>query len=327
MQRKNGFTIVELIVVIVVIAIIATVTIVSYVAVTNNAKQQTVKTDARTVAAQLNKHKAEKGAYPADLDTLTDMPTTDSTFQYTYDATSRAFCLTASVEGASAYVTNVNSEAKEGGCPGDAVEGRPARTNLALNPGYEANSVANWGSFWSPTRTATSSEKRTGTYSMSMVQNATDTTNNRCDGAIMTTTSLPDVIEGAKYRASFWFKAPVGTWVVGSYKVNTGYVGRGGVWMQGNGTWQQINLPTYTAVTADVANTYKLGLQINMFAVQNNCSPALAGGSTVYIDDVMYEVFGTDVPVAQQSDFRDGNSANWLWTGAQNLSTSRGPDS
>jgi len=119
-QAKNqaqGFTIVELIVIVVVIVILAIATAVSYTAISHNAKEQAVKTDAQTIATQLNKHKSKTGSYPANLSDLADTPGTQSTFQYTRTWTG-TFCLTASLDGASAYVTSGNLDTIVGACAG-----------------------------------------------------------------------------------------------------------------------------------------------------------------------------------------------------------------
>jgi len=116
---RRGFTIVELVVVIVVIGILAAVTIVSYANVTHNAKIQTVKTDAQGIASSLMRYKASNGSFPSQLSALTQTPAAESTFQYTYTAATDTFCVTASVEGASAWVKSESAAtARDGKCPG-----------------------------------------------------------------------------------------------------------------------------------------------------------------------------------------------------------------
>lgn len=63
-QSREGFTIVELLIVVVVIAILAAITIVSYNGITNRAHDTTVKTDATNAAKQLEIAKTTDGHYP-----------------------------------------------------------------------------------------------------------------------------------------------------------------------------------------------------------------------------------------------------------------------
>ena len=97
-SSQNGFTIVELLVVIIVIGILVTIAVVSYSVITENAKKQSVATDAQTMASNLAKYKSEHGAYPSNLASLTDAPQTNTTYQYAYNGTAGTYCLTASGE-------------------------------------------------------------------------------------------------------------------------------------------------------------------------------------------------------------------------------------
>ena len=117
---RHGFTIVELIIVIVVIGILAAITIVSYSVITNNARAQAVSTDLQSVASQLTKSKADNGRYPATSD-FTSMITPantsgKTTYSYTYNESTGAYCLVATGYGASYYVTDTKSEPTSGSC-------------------------------------------------------------------------------------------------------------------------------------------------------------------------------------------------------------------
>ncbi len=142
-QRQPGFTIVELLVVIVVIAILAAITIVSYNAVTNNATQKSVETDAQSMVSQLSKYRSEAGRYPDNLNSLTSNSALGSTFQYSYDANTDSYCLTATLKKAAAYANSSNSGAKDGLCPGHGANGTPLLINVAQNP--NATAVAAFG--------------------------------------------------------------------------------------------------------------------------------------------------------------------------------------
>lgn len=117
-QGRDGFTIVELLIVIVVLAVLATIIAISYRAVMDNAAQKAVQADAQTMATQLSKYKAKTGAYPGALTALENVPGTQATFQYTYNAGAGTYCLTATISEASAYVASGSLEAKDGKCSG-----------------------------------------------------------------------------------------------------------------------------------------------------------------------------------------------------------------
>lgn len=63
-KNKDGFTIVELLIVIVIIGILATVTIVAYNGVTKNAQTVVAKTDLHHIAQGMELYKVDNGTYP-----------------------------------------------------------------------------------------------------------------------------------------------------------------------------------------------------------------------------------------------------------------------
>jgi len=63
--KKQGFTIVELMVVIVVIAILASITIVTYTGIQNRGHDTAVQSDLRHLASQLELYRSREGKYPA----------------------------------------------------------------------------------------------------------------------------------------------------------------------------------------------------------------------------------------------------------------------
>lgn len=307
-HRMGGFTIVELLVVIVVIGILAGITIVSYTAITNNAKKQTAKTDAQTMAAQLTKYKSENGTFPADLSSLSNTLSVDSTFQYTYDSTAGTYCLTASVEGASAHVRSGNSNAQEGGCAGHGVNGQPAITNLAMNPSMET-SIANWAAYTgvaAPTRVTTT--PLVGSGRLSAVGNNAST-------SPRVYTDVTPLAQGDIVSVSFYVRSDGQT-------PNAGYL----VFKLMNGSTEVSTFsPTTRAWSPDANGWMRVqgqatvpaggtGLRINF-----GLTTAANYTGTLGVDAVMI--------VKQSGDFQfaDGNSANWAWSGTQNLSRSSGP--
>lgn len=314
---NKAFTIVELLVIIVVIVILAAITIVSYTAVTDNAKKQTVKTDALSVAAELSKYKAENGVYPdqAGFDALTK-PSVESSFQYTYDATNNTYCLTSSVDGASVYVKSGNSLAKEGGCEGHGINGAPAVTNYAFNPGAEVNAgwFSNNGATY--TRDVDTAVKRTGAQSIRMQPVSASTT-------LLTMYGL-----GGNSGNGNVVPAPgAGTYTQSAYfRANVAHTGRLTVSWRVGGTWS-------TAISSDtIAGTSGQWTRVTQqFTLPDNVEFVRAGayvvasasqpaGTPAWIDDFMF-VRGTKMP-----NYADGSKANWLWDGTPNNSISHGPE-
>ncbi len=291
--NTSGFTIVELLIVIVVIAILVAITIVSYAAVTDNAKKQTAKTDAQTMATALNKYKADNGSFPTDLSQLNSTPKVQSTFQYTYSNTDDTYCLTASVNGASAFVKSGNSLAQDGGCPGHGVNGQSAITNLITNPSIEVNTTG-WISGTATSMARSTAEAHSGSASLLY----TTTAANQYGYFTMPSSG------GKTYSVSLWAKG-TGTLRVYFSRAPSGQSLGAGMTQPLTSTWQRYT----TTATTDAPTT-----AINVIIWQN-----LAGNNSMYIDDVIL------TETSSPQNYADGNSANWVWNGAQNNSTSTGP--
>lgn len=290
--HRFGFTIVELLVIIVVIAILVSITVVSYTMITDNAKHKTVETDAQGIAVYLNKYKADHGSYPATLDLLDSKPKAESTFQYSYDATTNTYCVTASVTGASAYVQSGNSTAKEGGCPGHGVNGQVALTNLITNPSIELNTTG-WLS-GSATMSRVTTESHSGSASLRYATTAASQY-----GYFTMPTS-----GGKTYSVSLWAKG-TGTLRIYFSRAPSGVSLGAGMTQPLTSTWQR-----YTAT----ATTDAPATALNVIVWQN-----LAGNNTIYIDDVIL------TETSDPQNYADGNTPSWLWNGTPNNSTSTGP--
>ena len=74
-SKKNGFTIVELLIVIVVIAILATITVVAFNGIMDRAKATSLQADLNNASKKLKLYQADYGYYPTSLDATTYCPT------------------------------------------------------------------------------------------------------------------------------------------------------------------------------------------------------------------------------------------------------------
>lgn len=119
-NKQNGFTIVELLIVIVVIVILVVITSVSYLSITNRSRTQAVSTDLQTTAAELTKHKAENGSFPNTIvfNSIKKANTSGETvYRYVLNAPLESYCLQANGHDAIFRIAGGNSAVLEGSCP------------------------------------------------------------------------------------------------------------------------------------------------------------------------------------------------------------------
>lgn len=302
-KSQPGFTIVEILIVIIVIAILATITALSYSAITDNARKQTAKTDAQTLATQLNKYKADKGAYPADLTPLATPSGVSSTFQYSYDATAGAYCITASVKGASAFVKSGSITAQEGGCPGHGVNGIDPITNLATNPSAETDISGVTGYNAAPP-TRVSGGAVSGTYVFSTTTNSA--TNPQGLVHTITTSAKP----GQQYTCSISLKGSGGVVAFSGRPATstsayiTESLGAKNVTL--TSSWQRLSITFTTPATTGILRVQYRNI-------------TAASGVTMQSDALLCVEGPNDYP------FADGTSNNWVWNGTPHLSSSTGP--
>lgn len=130
LTRRDGFTIVELLIVIVVIAILAAITIVSYNGITRRATEAALQTNLTTARTKLELDRARDGSYTTDGHTLASGSNTK--LEYTIDPTE--YCLTASSEATNLdyYIDSASGMIKEGVCEGHTGSGGTSGATLEI---------------------------------------------------------------------------------------------------------------------------------------------------------------------------------------------------
>lgn len=116
-HRKEGFTIVELLIVIVVIAILAAITIVSYNGITDRAHGSALKSDLSENFTLLAKNNIDTGNYPADQASAGLQASPGTNLTYIAGAGNTSYCLQASGFSQNYYVTDASSSPISGTCP------------------------------------------------------------------------------------------------------------------------------------------------------------------------------------------------------------------
>lgn len=310
-MRKNGFTIVELLIVIVVIAVLAAITIVVFGSMQQRARASAASASLATSQKKLELYKAENGTYPLTGSLASaGIVDGDTTFQYTSNGTT--FCITGT-NGSVSYKVTENTAPTSGGCSGHGQGGVAAVTNLATNPGSELNNgwSSNNGSIYP--RTQTSAVKRSGTYSTEAHNLGSSTALLSLYGAGANSGNGFPAEPGKTYTASAYVRAdvPHQARLSISYRANATYTtATYSSWATGTaGDWTRL---TYTTTSPTGTDLVRVGVFINALATE----PANTSG---WADDLMF-VEGGSVPA-----YADGTSQDWVWNGTPHSASSTGP--
>jgi len=119
-RNNQAFTIVELLIVIVVIGILAAITIVAYNGIQNHAKVAAVQSALNQASTALENYKTVSSPtddYPANLSQLKLPSSTNTAYTYLTIASSKYYCLTATNDTVSYYLSSTNRQAYPGTCP------------------------------------------------------------------------------------------------------------------------------------------------------------------------------------------------------------------
>jgi prepilin-type N-terminal cleavage/methylation domain-containing protein len=305
-QNKNGFTIVELLIVIVVIGILAAITIVAY-----NGIQQRARISAATSAVaqttkKLEAYAVDGNGYPAALSTVGISDSDSTSYQYTVNnATNPAtYCVTVT-NGTISYTANsTNATPSAGGCAGHGQGGVVAATNFVLNPSFENNSAANGGNISSSG--GSPSVVSTGGLSGTRFLHSTFT-----DVTALGWGQHSVSVPVGSYAASFYIRSDIGIkfqpYLQGSATKTT--ISSSGIVTVPANTWVR----AWTTVNVTTAGT----IQVGGYFVKDVATPTTSN----YIDfDGFMLTGGTNILT-----YADGTSTNWIWNGTANNATSTGP--
>ena len=298
-KLRSGFTIVELLIVIVVIGILAAITIVAYNGIQNRAKtasaQQAVAQGVKKVQTY---YVTNSDTFPADLAAAGLSNSGQTSYQYSVDnnASPKKFCITATTQNISYFQNNTTQLTPAlGACPGHGANGVATITNLVTNPALISSSTTynSAGAVSSPGRYPVSD--LAGFSSAYRATTSATTDRVYTVGAGLTI--------GTTYTASAWVKLTNGLSMTFQAADNTGAAYATTSSTPSTGGWQRLSI-TFTPTTA----TWRISAR-----------QAVAGAGQIWMTGVMITEGSTDYSYA------DGNTTNWVWNGADGLSTSTGP--
>jgi prepilin-type N-terminal cleavage/methylation domain-containing protein len=109
MMSKNGFTIVELLIVIVVIAILAAITVTAYNGIQSRANDAAVRSDLSNFTKQMELHKVDNGSYPtaAAINAMQGLKFTKAAYGIDTQGSNARYCINTAVDN---YVMMSNSK-------------------------------------------------------------------------------------------------------------------------------------------------------------------------------------------------------------------------
>lgn len=324
---RRGFTVVELLIVIVVIGILATLTIIAYSGVQDNARRAALQSDLSQSAKKLEEYKFKNAeTFPANLSaaqTVGIKSSGQNNLSYTAYTTSQGantgYCMQDSVSGINYYVT-AGGSVKEGTCT--------VATNLAVNPRATSTSGNEWQTRYGMSRTYISNASdgpAAGLNSYArFTQTAADTTGGgrgidirgNLDLASPAIDNTWPVTAGETVTISVYVRSSlpnantrlhirihdgVGTWLTAqAWAADTNYTA--------TGTWTRLSF-IYTAPVTGYME----------FSTRFQAATTWTTGST--IDSTGLSIIKTST----LSEYADGATRNWNWTGAADNSTSTGP--
>jgi type II secretory pathway pseudopilin PulG len=314
---------VELLIVIVVIGILAAIVIVAYNGIQQSARSAVAKSSASQAAAALSTYSVQNSdTYPTTLAIAGIVDSGGTTYQYSVNnSTSPAsYCVTATVDSTSFYVSSTNNVPTTGACTGQSNGGQAAITNLALNPSFTVK-TSPWLTNAGTGGTVSGSRPQTGgivdggpftRITWSVLPTSSNGYITEGSGSVLATTA---VTPGVTYTISGYVKT---SWAAQVYVNTTSYTSglgtvagfAGPTVTLASGSWTRLSL-TFTAPATAAVTTLRFSL-----VTGGPLPPSV--GSTFDVDEVMATQGST------LYNYADGDSPSWSWTGTPSASTSTG---
>jgi prepilin-type N-terminal cleavage/methylation domain-containing protein len=312
-NKQIGFTIVELLIVIVVIGILAAITIVAYNGIQQRAKAAAVSSALTQAAKKLAVYQVDNSAYPSSGNLAAAGITDSQDITYQYTGSGSTFCVTATSGNVSYQITDT-SNPTAGGCPGHGQGGVAPITNLVRNPTAAANAtdwIATASAGGAPTGTRLTGQS-TPLTGVTTAYRGTLTGTPSSWWRVQNSQPAP-VTAGASYTLSSYVRSSIagGTGVII-------------IWMDGTGLTVLENAGTGVSQAADTWGRRSVTATAPAGAVSARLqayAPTGLGvaGATIDATGMMF------VQSSSLSNYADGNTPNWIWTGTANNSTSSGP--
>ncbi len=310
--HRSGFTIVELLIVVVVIAILAAITIVAYNGIQNRAKASAAQATAKQAYTKIQSfaiQNAEIFPTEAELEAIGLKNENGVSYQYRFDNSSnpKTFCITATTNSVSYFVSNSKSSPTLGGCDGHGTNGQPAITNLHINPQVALNG-SQFGA-QTPSGNITSRSPNGGPDGQA-TYDVTTTVNGQLRIAFKSGAMSMPVTAGEQYNFSFYLYSSIsipGTNIEVNFSSPTTYV----LFPIGN---VDIGWKRYNAVV-----TVPTG-------ITNLSSAQLMSPGSISSSSANFKI--TKVQITKGStlyEFADGYSPGWIWNGTPGASSSTGP--
>ena len=296
-KNQKGFTIVELFIVVVVIAILAAITIVAYNGIQNRAKASALQSTASQATKKVMSFAVlNADQYPANLAAADIANNGNTTYQYSVNNSTnpKTYCVTATASTLSYYSSNTQTAPIAGACPGHGINGAVAIVNIAKNP----LGVAGGSSWFVPLGTT--------------VDTANVSFSSRADWHRFTAAAsgnkvmrfyldLADLENGATYTAS----ALVANDTASSVFVSMDFSDQG--------------TTGFTLAPGEIRRLYVTGARATYDSIYRFIDiDGITTSSSILITDVMLTKGSVEY------NFGYGASANWVWDGTPNASTSRG---